>query len=1058
MKIKRIEIQAFKSYLDAKDGTFDFSIDANKVARFVSIYAPNGFGKTSFCDAVDYAITEKIHRYSRMKQIESSNVDEVRQHNIEGERQYLIRNKFADDSLDTRVTVEVDNRKEPFESIYKAARSGRADYNVKKEARKETAFFEGAMLYQEAIDSFLRESNPSSRFSKLAQSDEELLEVSNKRAALLSFKSDIKKKADELCKAQIEAQEKIDKLLNEKKGVSTINNYISTLNSSLSTHVLSEIDIDKGFSHDDIEHMHQKIIVADSLLNQRIHSSSKRKASLSLHLSKLDSHIEYFHELNKIRENIESLKAALNSYNESERLSKIKKNHIEALEILERRLADIDEYARMANAYHLENKKYLDLKSDHEKTLRLISENSHTIKKLKVKDEKVEHEKQEKVDKLRDTENKKSRANEIFNEITALEEKIKRSNMEKGSIAQNIFNLRKKSEKLISEKEKIDNFKITEQLQPEDTLFLERETVNSLRNIQAKYIEDTSKSQTEVARLRKLNSDLSSTREYSDQLKTLIKKAHDIVIKTQLSDCPVCQYSYGSHSKLESQLASNPLLSSKEKELLKEISACEARINLLTKSSEKNQIAFNENIEKIIQNYQNKIIFIRRQQETYQKEEYKLAIENKESIERLETIKNEVSHQTRTDFEKNQKALSEKLTKDIHDISKFKSEIENKITTESMSARQLEDKILNIKLDLEKQENTLSKYSDLERFIAKNKWRCRSGEDFNNLLLPQKRKLLEDIRIEKENSIATKIKITLESEKIPPILSGLSSSELKNRIEHALLSQNKLNENLAEFRTILLSLGIKNEHLPEKEFIRNCLNEEISKHNEELKRFDSEKSNLETIERLTKEISGNEGIKSLEKKKTILERKIEATKSIISEIDTDIENLGRHIENKVDLFFKTDLINKIYRAIDPHPEFKNIRFECKSDDKPKLLIKAETIDGNASASPVLSFSSAQVNVLALSIFLARALNLKDDDGNPVDCIFIDDPVQSIDSINTLSLIDLFRALTVRFDKQIIVTTHDENFHELLKKKMPKKQFPSKYLRLESFGKVAVDAT
>jgi exonuclease SbcC len=56
----------------------------------------------------------------------------------------------------------------------------------------------------------------------------------------------------------------------------------------------------------------------------------------------------------------------------------------------------------------------------------------------------------------------------------------------------------------------------------------------------------------------------------------------------------------------------------------------------------------------------------------------------------------------------------------------------------------------------------------------------------------------------------------------------------------------------------------------------------------------------------------------------------------------------------------------------------------------------------------------------------------------------------------LSLIDVFRAICIQFKKQLIITTHDENFHELLKKKIPATLFPAKYLRLESFGKVAED--
>jgi len=62
MKFKKIEIQAFRAYNLAKEGTFDFT-KGKEIADFVSIYAPNGFGKTSFYDAVEWGITHNIHRF-----------------------------------------------------------------------------------------------------------------------------------------------------------------------------------------------------------------------------------------------------------------------------------------------------------------------------------------------------------------------------------------------------------------------------------------------------------------------------------------------------------------------------------------------------------------------------------------------------------------------------------------------------------------------------------------------------------------------------------------------------------------------------------------------------------------------------------------------------------------------------------------------------------------------------------------------------------------------------------------------------------------------------------
>jgi len=91
--------------------------------------------------------------------------------------------------------------------------------------------------------------------------------------------------------------------------------------------------------------------------------------------------------------------------------------------------------------------------------------------------------------------------------------------------------------------------------------------------------------------------------------------------------------------------------------------------------------------------------------------------------------------------------------------------------------------------------------------------------------------------------------------------------------------------------------------------------------------------------------------------------------------------------------------------------------------------------------------------LSLSIFLARALKTKDDKGQSVDCIFIDDPIQSMDSINILSFIDLFRGLILSLDKQLIVSTHEENFHLLLQKKIPSNLFKSTFIEFETFGKL-----
>lgn len=100
MKIKQVKIQAFKSYLEEKDGIFDFSHgNENDVANIVSIYAPNGFGKTSFYDAVDFCITNNVTRYIRDDKVR------VKNDKLSKKGSYILRNSKASKSLDTKVDV-----------------------------------------------------------------------------------------------------------------------------------------------------------------------------------------------------------------------------------------------------------------------------------------------------------------------------------------------------------------------------------------------------------------------------------------------------------------------------------------------------------------------------------------------------------------------------------------------------------------------------------------------------------------------------------------------------------------------------------------------------------------------------------------------------------------------------------------------------------------------------------------------------------------------------------------------------------------------------------------
>ncbi|MET1633203.1 exonuclease SbcC [Yersinia enterocolitica] len=197
-------------------------------------------------------------------------------------------------------------------------------------------------------------------------------------------------------------------------------------------------------------------------------------------------------------------------------------------------------------------------------------------------------------------------------------------------------------------------------------------------------------------------------------------------------------------------------------------------------------------------------------------------------------------------------------------------------------------------------------------------------------------------------------------------------------------------------------------------------------------------------------------IKSLELRQSLikLEKDISQHESAEAILREELNNTLTELKNKVDSFFFTELINSIYKKIDPHPTFKEVEFRPSFDEpeRPVLHIVLKDAKGEY-ISPILYFSAAQMNILSLSVFLANALHARDDNGTPLDVIMIDDPIQSMDSINVLSMIDLLRSISIRFNKQIIISTHDENFFELLQRKIPANALGSKFLKLEKFGVV-----
>lgn len=126
------------------------------------------------------------------------------------------------------------------------------------------------------------------------------------------------------------------------------------------------------------------------------------------------------------------------------------------------------------------------------------------------------------------------------------------------------------------------------------------------------------------------------------------------------------------------------------------------------------------------------------------------------------------------------------------------------------------------------------------------------------------------------------------------------------------------------------------------------------------------------------------------------------------------------------------LFQRIYSRIDPHPTFRVTQIVAGMErGRGKLEVGISDPDAFAQAQdagPLLS--SSQMNSFAVSLFLAMNLALPN---LRLGVTILDDPLQSLDSINLLGLVDILRRF--RAHRQIIVSTHEERLAGLLQRKL-----------------------
>jgi len=1047
MKFKKVEIQAFRAYDKAEDGTFDFTRkEDGKSADFISLYAPNGFGKTSFYDAIEYGITNNIDRFLRKGNGKDTFNSVKSERSIRSnKKQYFLRNNYSAEDLPSYIKLYKVGEEIPIETNIEKPKT-KAGYDYKFDPTETiNKEFKTVILSQEWIDAFLKEDKPEGRYETFIEyfGDKKIDEYYKKLTSLIILNDKkIEALKKELSGIQLELKFEGDKDILKK-----VNEKIISLNKA-GEHLKQ---IDESYSETDALDLSNII--------------SERTSDLEFEIIKASEYIKYLNIFFTGNEEIEGVTKYFESNNQIEKLEKQYKENNSILEKFDKKQKctnEINSIKRLNEELNTKKQSIESLKNDfkeYEKIIKEISakrldnevlkkeisaitislntlkqnEIENSIKQTSIQKEISEIQKNiSEIPKLK--EDFRSANLKITNTQTSLSEieaRIPNFEKEKSLLDIPINNLKNSIQEIstgvypsISDEAFSDNKKIIDELtQIEKTLFTQK------RN------------------LDEINSKIEASENFQKEVEQFISKGSEIVNNSQASACPLCEHQYESFSDLASKISNNSLLSNVLSSLLNERDNANKIITQLNEFLKlKREILIAEIVKKLegIEKKRTSILDELKKQSN-SKSGFTKEVELNTQI--LNNIILKLNGKTIEVFEKESKSTLSKIKSEFESFIKKSEELKSLIASESLKSDTLKEKSSKILVELDR----LNKETIYQRFNEFFKVNYPEAEISEKVLTDEISKTISSIKSNADRDATLKketaeLNVTLNAFKIEDVH---KHNEL---IEKTKELYNKIINGFEQEVKLKLGIELKEYTL---ELFTNFLKDRKKASSEEINNYELKIKDYKLLVKLKENVTPYLKFEKAKIKEKDTKARIDVFKNkIAKELDNELKSVADYLAKQIDSFFYEGLINDLYRKIDPHPDYKTVTFKCDfSDTKPKLNVCVYQEKQDELIIPNLYFSTAQLNILSLSIFLAKALNAKDDKRNPLECIFIDDPIQSMDSINILSTIDLLRSIIVNHKKQIILSTHDENFHNLLKKKMPSSLFNSKFMELETFGKV-----
>ncbi|PFS74279.1 hypothetical protein COK56_25390 [Bacillus cereus] len=1040
LKIDKIDIEAFRAYKGLQ--TFDMKLN-NEIADLIVIYAPNGFGKTTFFDAIEWGLTGKIQRITDNKRVREVALSE---------KGYILKN-YDSDLHNGRVKITFSDNEVLEVKTLELNGSRKGDYRPGKNEKftsklttidKDT-FIQKNLLTHDQIDKFLRFQTSKDRYDALKlfwdfNNDSETF------INLVNLEKEIGNKKIELEEKIMDIKIFLKKFKISKDMKGKINEHIDAINKYLNKgSYLEKID-EKGENADEII---KKCLHIQSNNKQTLEELEARKNYLTYLIDNFEE--EYQKKLTKKEELSNGpLKSLMKIQEELDLVqqAEIKKRAI--VKEIEGLNKDLYEIKFLIKYYeeHQNNLKKIKLLEDNSETF-LSKRKDISTKFIEIKNQIYDTKKERDLTSIEreKQESKLSQCKQLEeywgtnNKIEAYKKLVHKVNQEMLEVQGEISKI----------EEEID-WKLN---------FIENgyssvRDENILKNSPNKFIQinkDISDLNKEIKKLKQTIANKEQTLEGYKKLGTdisqLKKIGYDIVRSSRSSLCPLCNKDYKEFDKLIEIIdnTSNDLINIQD--IKNEIEDCnlvlqDLKTKVINKESELNHF-LKENIqlqreetEKLVEKKNEKFKHYSRLKEEYDFLENRAKIEMKllSKLNLLAFPQNE----RKSELIQNIEILEGKIEELKNLDKRFENRIDKLRNTLNNTQKNLDLLEASFKQNQLEKENILNSEKSLKMNKILGKFNIDHlnqvdiiSSNLKNSIYVLKRKLVEF----EEN-----IELTVNT------IGDITKEELESKINNIVNKIEDQTKGIKAYEAILIQcFGTKDVELQQ-------IQHSIAINKNQIEEYKIQyRATIEVINTLDAFFNNSiKKEKENEEKRLIIESRY-ILKVYDELVKTKITSYN-FIKEKIIEVLNLDTINKIYQMIEPHPKFKSVGFKLDETlkDGLGLNIVCNKDNDEKGAVPTLYLSSAQINILSLSIFLANAMRNK----SGINVILMDDPIQHLDGLNILSFIDLIRMICFMHGIQMIISTHDERFFKLIQKKIDSKYFNAKYITLTSSGVVKTD--